>query len=147
MREFDVCLHLCKKERKINERIEEINTKLYTPKCQDLSGMPKGGGNSESFLDKLVDEKLELLDKRAEVRVMKEHNQKAAILLMKHCNISDEQQHLIASRFFNGLKWKKCGVEMTKYTGEKWDENKVFRTYRSILSRIEQHKNKLLEHN
>lgn len=57
MKELDFCLKLYRKCKSIDEEIEEINALLYSPKGQDLSGMPKGNGGNDSIVDKLVDKK------------------------------------------------------------------------------------------
>ena len=126
MRELERCLELYKQGKVLDERIEEINTVLYTPKGQDLSGMPKGNGGNDSIVDKLVDKKEILQDKRYEIERQKFHCQKQVIVMMNKCNLTQKEKLLIQYRFFYGLPWKRVGKELD------WNENKVFRVYRKI---------------
>ena len=126
MKELERCLDLYRQGKVLDERIEEINTVLYTPRGQDLSGMPKGNGGAESIVDKLVDKKEKLENKRYEIERQKFDCRKQINEMMNECNLTDNEKLLIQYRFFYGLSWKRVGKEL------EWNENKVFRIYRKI---------------
>lgn len=49
-----------------------------------------------------------------------------------------EERNLLKLRFVRGKKWKLCAMQMNiLYPNEGWNENKVFRTYRNIIRKIE----------
>lgn len=126
MKELDVCLELYIKGKSIDENIEEINALLYSPKVQDLSGMPKGSGGTDSIVDKLVEKKEKLTRQRYEIEKQKFHCRQEIETMMKECNLTKNEILLIKYRFFYGLSWKRVGKELD------WNENKVFRVYRKI---------------
>lgn len=137
MKKLDTCLELYIKGKSIDEKIEEINALLYSPKVQDLSGMPKGSGGTESVVDKLVDKKEKLTDKRYEIEKQKFHCQQEIETMMKECNLTENEILLIKYRFFYGFSWKRVGKEL------KWNENKVFRVYRKINTVLSEYVAKL----
>lgn len=126
MRELEKCLELYRQGKVLDERIEEINTVLYTPRGQDLSGMPKGNGGNDSIVDKLLDKKNKLINKRYEIEKQIAHSRQKISTMMNECNLTDNEKLLIQYRFFYGLSWKRVGEEL------EWNENKVFRVYRKI---------------
>lgn len=137
MKKLDVCLELYIKGKSIDEKIEEINALLYSPKVQDLSGMPKGSGGTDSIIDKLVEKKEKLTNQRYEIEKQKFHCRQEIETMMKECNLTENEILLIKYRFFYGLSWKRVGKELS------WNENKVFRVYRKINTVLSEYVTKL----
>lgn len=137
VKELDVYLELYIKGKSIDENIEEINALLYSPKVQDLSGMPKGSGGTDSIVDKLVEKKEKLQNKRYEIERQKFTCQQQIDEMMNKCNLTRNEKLLIKYRFFYGLSWKRVGEELD------WNENKVFRVYRKINTVLSEYVTKL----
>lgn len=137
MKELDFCLKLYRKCKSVDEEIEEINALLYSPKGQDLSGMPKGNGGNDSIVDKLVDKKEKLQNKRYEIERQKFTCQQQIDEMMNKCNLTRNEKLLIKYKFFYGLPWKRVGKELD------WNENKVFRVYRKINAILSEYVTKL----
>lgn len=130
------CFDLHREIREIDEKIEEIKAILYTPKCQDLSGMPKGEGNGESIIDKLITKKSKL--EQMKLNATKVLSNKWAIV-EKACNnahISNAEIMLLMYRYYYGLSWKAVTNKMRDYAGQEWNENKTFRVHRIVLCKI-----------
>lgn len=137
------CERLRRKIQDIDEKIEKINTILYYPKCQDLSGMPKGEGSGESIIDKLITKKGKLEATKA--NIVKEQNNKWSII-EKACNnahISKTDIMLIKLRYYHGLPWKSVKLKLCDYTGQEWNDNKIFRVHHSVLCKINNEVEKL----
>lgn len=120
----------------IDERIEEIRTRIESPKNQIISDMPRGG-SSENVLEKAL-VKIERLETRKmflhEMIVSKWH---ICEDFLNSCNIPDKQMVLMQYRYFYGLPWSKCVKEMkNEYPDEMWNENKVFRLHRQTITKI-----------
>lgn len=137
MRELERCLELHRQGKLLDEKIEEINALLYSPKGQDLSGMPKGSGGTDSIVDKLVDKKERLQNKRYEIERQKFACRQQIDEMMNKCNLTQNEKLLIQYRFFYGLPWKRVGEEL------EWNENKVFRVYRKINAILSEYVTKL----
>lgn len=137
MKKLDTCLELYIKGKSIDEKIDKINALLYSPKVQDLSGMPKGNGGTESIVDKLVEKKEKLTNERYEIEKQKFHCRQEIVTMMKECNLTENETLLIKYRFFYGLSWKRVGKELG------WNENKVFRVYRKINTVLSEYVTKL----
>lgn len=137
VKKLDTCLELYIKGKSIDEKIDKINALLYSPKVQDLSGMPKGNGGTESIVDKLVEKKEKLTNERYEIEKQKFHCRQEIVTMMKECNLTENETLLIKYRFFYGLSWKRVGKELG------WNENKVFRVYRKINTVLSEYVTKL----
>ena len=130
------CLELKGKIDLINDRIADIESKLSSPKNQIISDMPRGGGGGESITDKLLDRKWALTEKK--VMYEAELNSKW-IKIHKALNgigATEEQIVLFQLRFREGLLWKDCQKYMQKHYGDTWNENKVYRVNRTLLSKM-----------
>lgn len=136
MRElFDECYNLKLSVMELDERIEEIQTVLYYPKNQLLSDMPKGGGGTDSTVDNLLI-KLDNLRREREIKAAAHRVKWAEIVkMLDKCNVTKEEKELFKLRFYFGLMWKACIPIMNQRTNEEWNENRVYKTYRSICEK------------
>lgn len=137
MKQLKECLELRCRIREVDESMEEIKAMLYTPKCQDLSGMPRGGGgNGESIIDKLITKKGKLEQKRKNLvnELCEKWNEVESACDNAH--ISKVQRQLLSYRYFHGLSWKVVTKKMHDYTGQKWNENKTYRIHRIVLCKL-----------
>lgn len=132
---FNDCYKLKVSVMELDERIEEIQTVLYYPKNQLLSDMPKGSGGTDSAVDNLL-VKLDNLRREREIKAAA-HRVKWAEIVKKldEYNVSNEEKELVKLRFYFGLMWKACIPIMNERTGEHWNENKIYSTYRSICQK------------
>ena len=124
------CYELRTEIIQIEEKIEEINALLYYPKIQQISDMPKGGGgNSEEFTDKLITkrEKLKKCEKDKELEFTKKWC--IAIKAFRKSRLNTWEVELLTYRYYWALPWKKCGDKMKDFTGQRWNENRIFRVY------------------
>lgn len=132
MKELDSCLNLRRKINDIDEKIKTLQAAILSPKNQVITGMPRGGNNSDNAierylvkLEKLQRLKDNLLSHQKSIWVDIEDKAKAA-------NIPEQDIYLLYLRFVKGKKWNKCAVKMNKKYGN-WNINKVFRIYRRTI--------------
>lgn len=134
MQLLDRCLELCRDIKGINEMIEEINASLYTPKNQIISDMPKGK-SAESVTDKLLEKKERLTAKKEIAEMELQATWDKVISMCIKAKVTKQQIQLLYLRFHEGKPWKKCTYIMQKKYGF-WNDNKSFREYRSVLSKL-----------
>lgn len=130
------CLELRHEIKEIDELIEEIKAILYYPKCQDLSGMPKGEGSGESIIDKLITKKSNLEKKKANIACNLGNKWTVIEKACKNAHISDAGIKLLSLRYYYGLSWKMVTLKMQDYTGQNWNDNKTFRVHRAVLYKL-----------
>ena len=130
------CLHLRDKIRDVDEQIEEIKAILYYPKCQDLSGMPKGEGSGESIIDKLITKKGKLEKKKAETEKQLNTKWLDVERICSNAHISKTNIKLMMFRYYYGLPWKAVRNKMCDYTKQEWNENKIFCVHHNVLCKI-----------
>ncbi len=137
MRGFDECLELTRKIKEKEELICELKARVFTPRNQVISDMPRGGGGEneiEKYIIKL--EKLETLVKR--LKDKRNDKWHLIIVSMSNCGIMEKETvNLLHLRFYNGLSWEVCSKRMHGlYPDGKWNLNKCFRVYRSVLYKL-----------
>lgn len=136
MRNLDDCLEKTRKIKEIEEQIEELKSRVMSPKNQVITGMPRGGGGgnqSESYIVKL--ERLEVRKKKTEEERNELWHKITAALCEKSVKATYIQ--LLQYRFYYGMQWKKCCKLMCeKYPEGHWNMNKVFRVYRQIIRKF-----------
>lgn len=138
MRELERVLEMRRSVDDLNLRIEELES-MVLPKAQVITGMPRGGEH-ENAIEKYTETKIMLEEKRD--KILREMGRKWKVLegRFDQCGITDRQKKMLEARFFNGHPWKRCVVVMQKkYPEEKWDEQKLFRMYRKVISRMKSH--------
>ena len=116
--------------------IEEINDKLYSPKNQIVSDMPRGGA-AENLIDKLVEKKQceEEVIKELQKQLTEKWNDIETRLKGKGTN--QENIILMYERFIRSKSWQSCVDYMKeRYPNGNWNTNKAFRTYRSNLYKL-----------
>ena len=132
---FDECLNTIHTIKDFDERIMELKAIAYSPRSQALNGMPRGGGVNaiEQYIVKI--DKLEKRKKELQKWLDKVWND--AYNLMKSKDIADDEIQLMQLRFYSAHSWRACCAIMKKeHPDDLWNENKCFRVYRSILSKI-----------
>ena len=129
---------LKKRIKENNDDIEEIETALYYPRNQVVTDMPRGGGSRGNTVDRLL-AKLERL--KAEREMLKSEHYVLWNKILEKLNIcgaSEDVKKLFELRFYHFKQWKECVPLMTKFSGEEWNENRVYREYRSICEKCTQ---------
>ena len=137
MRELNECLELSQKIAEKQELICELKARVYTPRNQVISDMPRGGGGEneiENYIIKL--EKIETLVKH--LKKKRCNLWQYLIETMYKCNITDtETLKLLYFRFYKGFPWDVCSKQMQQaFPNGKWNLNKCFRVYRSVLYKL-----------
>lgn len=135
MKELNECLRLNREIAEINERLQTITAAAQAPKNQIISDMPRGGGSTVNATDRYIIKKEELEHKIAVINRRIALTWVKALNKMKKCGVSAEDCELMQMRFFYGWQWKKCACEMSKKHGKHWNVNRVFRIYRSVLTK------------
>lgn len=134
MREFEECFELAKKIKDINEDILELKSKVMSPKNQIISDMPKGKGGTneiESYIIRL--ERLERIVTGLKLERALKWN--TAGVIIDACGITDKETlDMLQLRFYHGYSWNRVAAYMKKkYPTKKWNVNKCFRVFRSVL--------------
>lgn len=128
------CLCLNREKQKIIDKLEELKSTAYYPRKQNISDMPKCGGESINHIDAYV-----IKRERLEHDIFLINNQISQcwrIVCKKIKGIaSKEETDMLRMRFRLGWQWKKCALEMQKKYGTQWNINMVFRTYRQLLAK------------
>lgn len=128
MEELVKCLEIKKEINKLDGRIEELRSRILSPKNQIITGMPRGGGGDNAIESYLL--KLEEREQEKE-RLLNNQQEQWDIALSKFRYISIESIELMYFRFIEGMPWKKCVIEVNKkYKG--MTINKAFRIYGKI---------------
>lgn len=128
MKELQECLEAKRYIDKIDERITELKTVIYSPKNQVITGMPRGGNNENAIEKYLI--KLEKLKSR-KADLLKYQSEQWGIVKEKAGNISEQEQYLLYIRCVEGYSWQKCvSIMQKKY--KNWNINKAFRVYGKI---------------
>ena len=125
----------------IHQEIEEVKEKIAilemqacSPKSGEITGMPRGGGDASNPIELYLERKERLEEKLEALTARFKSQWKQAVRLMKLANINEQTRYMMYLRFYEGLPWKKCNKALQKkYPNGKWNENKCFREYRSVL--------------
>lgn len=135
MIQLDKCLELTRKIKELDQRIEEREARVTAPKCQIITGMPRGGP-CEDRIDDYIIMTDRLRDKKKEAERERDRLWDEVIEIFKVQNIKADYMHLMFLRFYHGFKWDKCCTLMKAYCPNGgWNINKVFRVYRKILGK------------
>lgn len=136
MRDLDKLLDINREINRICEKIEVCEAKNTAPKNQLLSDMPKCGRTSSEVEDYVI-HKEQLCAKLDELTASLKINWYAFLNQAQEAHLTKQERELLKARFLDGKKWSVCAMQMKAiYPFDGWDENKVFRTYRSILYKI-----------
>lgn len=135
-------MNLREKIRDIDGQLEEIKAMLYYPKCQDLSGMPKGEGSDNNIIDKLITKKDKLEKEKSKAVILLNAQWLNVETACKNAHISKTDIKLMMFRYYYGLSWKAVRNKMCDFTGQEWNENKVFRVHHTVLCKINNKTNK-----
>lgn len=138
MKELEQLLEL---NRDIDILFDKLAMRRYSvtaPKRQILSDMPKGGGCRVNEIEDYIIHSETL---RNDIRKLSETLEIKWLIFLNNyaeTNLTVEERNLLELRFMHGYKWKVCAKQMDiLYPNEGWNENKVFRTYRNIIQKIE----------
>ncbi len=135
--ELEKCRVLQRKILIFSERIENINSMLYSSRGQIISDMPRGnGGAATGKTDDLIDKRNRYMTIISEAKndlVCQQGRLEQAFL---DCNLNTDEIRLLRLRFFFDNPWKKCSRILTSETKTDWNTNRCFRTYRKILSKF-----------
>ena len=141
MKELNLCLELAKAIKEKNKSLVELKLKVASIKSPSFSDMPKGGGAYLNPHDEYLI-KSERIQKQKE-RLQKRLNDRwsVVIAIFNKCDITDDETiTLMRLRFYKGFSWNNCLTIMKQvFPDSKWNANKCFRVYRSVLCKI--HKN------
>lgn len=139
MHDLDRLLDINRKIEQLCEKIEVCEEKNTAPKNQLLSDMPKGKSRTSNEVEDYVIHKEQLCDELDRLIESKTINWYAFLNQTQEAHLNKRERELLKARFVDGKKWSVCAIQMkAKYPLEGWNENKVFRTYRSILYKIKE---------
>lgn len=135
MRELERILEMRRSVDDLNLRIVELES-MVLPKAQVITGMPRGGDH-ENAIEKYTETKITLEEKRERILRKMARLWKGLEGRFDQCGITERQKAMLEARFYNGLPWKRCVLAMRQvYPDEQWDEQKLFRMYRKVISRL-----------
>ena len=132
MKQLNEILRLRREINELRERLFELK-QMTQPKAQTISDMPRGGERKNAIEEYIVksDELQKKLTRKNHLIGVKWELCKEAF---KECELSKEQIHMLHSRFYRALPWKKCAELMSEAFPETtWPEQKLFRMYRKAL--------------
>lgn len=137
MQELKECLKIRRKIDEIDDKLLTLKEKSLSPKNQIITGMPRGGGfdgsNMDNYLIKVEQIKAEkdVLQKRLDTLW-----DKTTEKLFRN-DIDTTYILMLKIRFYFGYSWRKCAARMAiENPKDKWNENKCFRVYRSVLYKM-----------
>lgn len=131
---LDQCLSLNREKQKIIDKLKELKSTAYYPRKQTISDIPKGGSENINHIDAYVI-KQEILEHDI-LLINRQISQRWHIVLKQINGIaSKEETDMLYMRFYKGLQWKRCAVEMQGKYGSQWNINKIFSTYRQLLAK------------
>ena len=132
------CLSLAKDILQKEEEIAEWKLAAMSAKNQIITDMPKGGAQQNVMENYML--RLEKLEKEKGLLVRKQQGKwQSVIHLLQRAGIQEDSPcvEMLRIRFMQGYSWNKCVKKMCKkYPDGKWNANKCFRTYSSILHKI-----------
>lgn len=139
MHDLDRLLNINRKIELLCEKIEACEAKNTAPKNQLLSDMPKGKSRTSNEVEDYLIHKEQLCAELDELIESRTINWYAFLNQAAEAHLDARERELLKARFVDGRKWSNCAILMKAvHPLEGWNENKVFRTYRSILYKIEQ---------
>lgn len=135
MRELDTCLDIIKEIKEKDETIQELRYRTMSPKSQVITDMPKGGGAHVNALDNYMVKLERTIKAKERLQEKLDYEWAIAKFSLTHYGITKSDTiELLRLRFYRGLPWKKCSMEMQKtYPDSGWNINKCFRVYRAVL--------------
>ncbi|MCM1330853.1 MAG: hypothetical protein NC253_15640 [Ruminococcus sp.] len=128
------CVSLNQKKKEIIDKLKELKSAAYYPAKQDISDMPKSGGEGINRIDAYLI-KLEKLE--CEIKAVNLQISDCWRVIRREIKgiASKEETDMLRMRFCLGWQWKKCAAEMQKKYGVQWNMNKIFGTYRKLLAK------------
>ena len=97
--------------KQIEERLTAVETALYSPKIQKLTGMPAGGSHEGSALEAMATSHMELRDHYA--RKMGELAAELLVIENAIDALSATERTLLRFRYIEGLTWEEVCVAMS----------------------------------
>lgn len=135
-KELEKCRGLQQEISRLSERIENINSMLYSTKGQIISDMPRGnGGATTGRTDDLIDKRDKYIVMRQEAQNDLLWHWDTILEYLRKCEASKEETKMLKYRFFNDRPWKECAKTLSIETNSFWSVDKCFRVYRKLLSK------------
>lgn len=134
--ELEVCLELRKRLNDIEEQLEEMRSNVRFPKIQTISDMPRGSVG-ENSIERYITKSEEYDQKRLSIKESLDSSWEKAMILLSNCGVESDAIRLMYFRFYCGFSWNKSTSKMRREYGEKWNENRAFRTYRNIVNIVQ----------
>lgn len=137
MKELDQLLEIHRGIDILRDNLAMRRYNITAPRRNIISDMPKGGrrfNEIEEYIthSETMHNNLKKLVETLKIKWLIFLNNYAEI------NLTDEERKLLQLRFVRGKKWKLCAKQMNiLYPNKGWNENKVFRTYKNIVKKIE----------
>lgn len=133
MRELNECLRLSRDINEINERLVELRYKILSPKNQIISDAPKGGGGPNNAIEEYIIKSERLEKRKAAITARLDNCWAEALSVFKEREMPKTYISLMWYRFYKAHSWKKCISDMKgQYPDELWNENKIFRIYKTV---------------
>ena len=135
MRELDYLLQLRRDIGSIDVRLKELESMVY-PQAMNISDMPRGSSRKNTLEEYIIKwDRLHLKRHRLEVDILTRWA--AMEKAFKEHGVTEAQQAVMKYRFFCGHTWKRCVNYMrVEYPETVWDEQKLFRIYRKVLTKM-----------
>lgn len=137
MKELEQLLELNRDIDILRDNLSMRRYSVTAPRRNIISDMPKGGRRYNEIEEYITHSETMHNDLKKLAETLKI---KWLIFLNNYAeiNLTVEERNLLELRFMQGYKWKVCATQMDiLYPNEGWNENKVFRTYKNIIRKIE----------
>ena len=143
MKELEQLLELNKDIDTLLDKLAVRRYGVIDPKRQIISDMPKpkGGCRINAIEDYIIN--AETIHNEIE-KLFEELKIKWIIFLNNYeeAKLTVEERELLNLRFVQGQRWKFCAAQMNiLYPFKRWNESKVYRTYKNIIKKIEKYYN------
>lgn len=115
------------------------DAKNTAPKSQVLSDMPKSVSRVSNDIENYIIHKTDLCGELVKLYCSLNIYWIAFLNGIEDAELTPQETKLLELRFLSGAKWKVCAALMPLYfPNERWNINKVFKTYRDILHKIKE---------
>ncbi len=134
MNDLDLCYELRKEIKELDGRIVELELAVRAPKAQPMNDMPHAT-TRQNIIEGYIIRKEKLFSKKYKLEAELDAAWNRAKAQLTAAGVGHDGIDLTRLRMYHGLSWKRCTEIMKKKYG-KWNENKTFRIYREIVTKL-----------
>ena len=139
MHDLNRLLYINHEIQRVLNRIEICECRNTAPKNQTISDMPKGGSRASNEIEDYLEKKEQLCSELDTLIVRRTIHWCAFLNQTTEARLNRRERELLKLHYIDGLKWVACAETLdSRYPSERWNENKVFRTLRSIMHKIKE---------